>query len=378
MANTLDDLMPKILARGLTRLRNRLVMPSAINRDYSSDAARRGSTIDVPVPPTVSSRAVSPGVTPVAADGITETTVPIALDQWYEAPIAFTDKDRLETIDESVVMAIDAAVDALAEQVNSSIFGLYEEVYEYVGTAATTPFASNYALATEARKILNTNKAPLALRRMIIDPDAEEKATNLSTFADSSFSGDNGVITEGDIGRKVGFDWIMDQQVPTHTTVAATSGTIALDDSEARPIGTKTLHMDGFSVEPAAGDVFTIAGDDQTYTVVSSTTLAGTDSDVTFEPGLKVAIPAADGDEDVTFKATHVANLALHRDAFAVAIRPFLQPASDARVMTMVDPATNLPLRLEVSRQNKQDYWSFDLLWGVKAVRPELAVRVAG
>lgn len=71
-------------------------------------------------------------------------------------------------------------------------------------------------------------------------------------------------------------------------------------------------------------------------------------------------------------------NLAIHRDCFALAVRAFRDPASDANIMTMVDDVTGLPLRLEISRQNKQDYWSLDLLWGVKVIRPELGVRVLG
>lgn len=79
------------------------------------------------------------------------------------------------------------------------------------------------------------------------------------------------------------------------------AGTPHLDDSAARPIGTTTLHMDGFTVKPADGDHFTIAGDTQVYKVESATALVGTDSDVTFAPGLKIAIPAVDGNEVVTF-----------------------------------------------------------------------------
>lgn len=79
------------------------------------------------------------------------------------------------------------------------------------------------------------------------------------------------------------------------------AGASLLDDSIARPLGTTVLHMDGFTTKPGAGDLFTIAGDAQVYQVISSTVLVGTDSDVTFQPGLKVAIPAADGNEVVTF-----------------------------------------------------------------------------
>ncbi|WP_159104325.1 P22 phage major capsid protein family protein [Sneathiella glossodoripedis] len=71
-----------------------------------------------------------------------------------------------------------------------------------------------------------------------------------------------------------------------------------------------------------------------------------------------------------------------NRDAFAFANRPLAQSGAGAglgsQIMSMTDPQTGLSLRLEVSRQYKQVIWEFDILWGVKLVRPELAVRLAG
>jgi len=382
MANTLTDLMPKILARGLQRLRQRLVMPRAINRDFDPAPAERGQTVNVPKPPSVTTRDVSPGVTPAAAPDITENTVPITLDQWKEAPLAFTDKDRVETIDESVQMAIDAAVDALAEDVNSSVLGLYKEVFNFnenTGTAGTTPFASNYDESSEARKILNREKAPLPDRRMVIDPAAEENAINLSEFADSSFTQRDEVIIEGDIGRKLGFDWLMDQQIPTHTAGSLT-GDPTVSGAHSTGVSAVTIATDtDDTVALNEGDIINFAGDTQEYVVRADLDLGNsTSGDVSISPDLKVALSGGEA-VSMAVSADHVVNLAFHRDAFALAIRPFRAPAADnAQVLTMIDDVTGLPLRLEVTRQNKQDYWSFDLLWGVKTIRPELAVRVLG
>jgi len=379
MANTLDDLMPKILARGLMTLRKRLSLPALVNRSYEDEAARRGQTIDVPLPPAVQTRDVAPGVTPVAAPGIIEETVKIDLVNWKEVPIAFTDRDRLETIDDSVMMATDAAANALAEDVNGSIFATYTDVYSSVGTAGTTPFAADYAQATAARKALNNQKAPLQDRRMVIDPDAEENAINLSTFADSSFAASGSVIIEGDIGRKLGFDWVMDQQVPTHT-VGSLSSAPVVNGAHAAGVSTISITAAGTgTIALKAGDVINIAGDTQAYAVTADVNIANAASgSVSIRPDLQIATAGGEA-VSLAITADHVVNLGFNRDAFALAVRPLGQPrAPGTRVMTMVDSESGLPLRLEVSRQNKQDYWSFDILWGVKCVRPELAVRVMG
>ena len=84
----------------------------------------------------------------------------------------------------------------------------------------------------------------------------------------------------------------------------------------------------------------------------------------------------------VTVTPSHVVHLAFHRDAFALAMRPLSAGTQDLslgnQILSMTDAETGISLRLEISRQYKQTVWEFDVLWGVKLVRPELAVRIAG
>jgi hypothetical protein len=82
----------------------------------------------------------------------------------------------------------------------------------------------------------------------------------------------------------------------------------------------------------------------------------------------------------VTLKASHVVNLAFHRDAFAFANRPIADTEFKGgnEFMQVTDPQTRITLALEISRQYKQTVWEFSLLYGVKLVRPELGVRIAG
>ena len=65
-----------------------------------------------------------------------------------------------------------------------------------------------------------------------------------------------------------------------------------------------------------------------------------------------------------------------------LAVRPVpasgLEQGVGSRMMSVSDPETGLSLRLEVTRQYKQTMWEFDILWGVKLVRPELVVAIHG
>jgi len=215
----------------------------------------------------------------------------------------------------------------------------------------------------------------------VLDFDAEANALALSPFSDAEKVGSASVKIDGEIGRKFGIDWVADDAVVTHT-----AGTIAGDPSVTgvNAIGATSIDLTcdaDDTVNLLVGDIITFAGDTQTYAVITATGAIGNSSTgpVVISPALKVATT---GGEALSVKATHVVNLAFHRDAFAFANRPLAQSAADlqlgSRMLTMTDPQTGISLRLEVRRQYKQVVWEFDILWGAKLVRPELAVRIAG
>lgn len=378
MANSLSKVIPQLLAQGLMALREQAIMARLVNRGYEAMAGQKGSTITIPIPSAITATDVTPDKTPPTTADVSPTEVVLTLDQWKEAAFYLTDKDLMEVMAGTIPLQASEAIKAIVNVIDAKIFSMYKGVYGYAGTAGTTPFASDLTAYINARTVLFNQLAPVGDRRAVLNGDAEGNALMLRAFQDTSFGGGDGVIINGQIGKKVGADWYASQNVPTHTKGAA--GTALLDDSAARAVGIKALHMDGFTTKPSAGDIFTIAGDTQTYTVVSATDLVGTDSDVTFEPGLKVAIPAVDGNEAVTFKASHVVNMLFHRDAIAFGTRPLESEAQGLGniIQSAVDPVSGLTLRLEVSREHKRTRYSFDVLYGVQLVRPQLACRIAG
>lgn len=236
---------------------------------------------------------------------------------------------------------------------------------------------------TAMRKVLNKQLAPPGDRRVVIDPDAEANALDLRAFQDSSWRGDTAGIIEGQINRKFGFDWFMDQLVPTHTTGTLSNGsthTAKVNDA-SYTVGESTVDIDETTLTGTVveGDVFTVAGDNQTYTVTADATAAANAlAGMAFTPPSKVAWA---NEAVVTFQDSHVVNLGFHRDAFAFASRP-LEDVNNANLGSLIqsatDPVSGLSLRLEVSRQHKRINWSFDILYGAKLVRPELATRLAG
>ena len=373
MSNTLTSVIPTIFAQGLMALREQAVMARLVNTDFSREVSQQGNSVDVPIPSAITAQSVTAANTPPSTADIAPTSASIALSQWKEAPFQLSDKEMAEAVQGVVPSQVTEAIRSLANVVDSYVLGFYTKIYGYQGTAGTTPFAA-VGDATGARKILSNQIAPLDERRMVVDPDAEAAALALGAFLDASASGDANVVINGNIGRKLGFDWFMDQNIPTHTLGAA--GTWLVDQTDVAT-GDTGIHCDGATTTASVGDVFTVAGDTQTYTIVTSGALSTTDVDITFQPAAKVAWA---NNAAITWKATHVVNLAFNKDCFALATRPLAPAPEGTGVITMseVDPVSGLTLRLEITREYKRTRWAFDILYGAQCVRPELGCRVAG
>ena len=171
----------------------------------------------------------------------------------------------------------DEAVRSLANNVDSYILGLYTGIYSQAGTAGTTPFASDLTDWTSgARSKLNTFKALMDDRAVVLDADAEGSAIGNRGLQDASWRGTTEGIVFGDIGYALGASWHLDQNVPTHTTGSPSSWLV---NTASSSIGDTTVPIDTGSGTPAEGDIFTVAASTQQFVVVSYAT-----STITFQP----------------------------------------------------------------------------------------------
>jgi len=410
MANDLSAIMHKILAKGVVTLREQCMMIRLVNTDYEAEAKEKGDRIDIPVPVAVGTRDVTPGVTAPTPVDTTPTKVQVVLDQWKQTdPFHLTDKDLVEIDRNEHFMPgqMGEAIKSLANLVNQYLHSLYvndsQGVYGFHGTPGTTPFnaTDGTSSATGVRKVLHRQLCPRSGRRAVLDFDAGANALDLEAFRSAEKVMSKDVVIEGEIGRKYGIDWFEDDHVSTHTagTIADASAgrTCAVNNASGYAAGIDTINVNNGAEASVTGtivrgDIISFASHDQTYCVVSNTGSAqfnDTTKEYTFATnaiaGLKFypALTTAVADNDViTVKATHVVNLAFHRDAFAFGSRPLLGATSEFQLGSLMvaaqDPLTGLALRLEVKRQHKQVSWEFDVLYGGLLVRPQLCARLGG
>jgi len=379
MANTFTNLLPVMFAQALETLREACWMPRLVNVDHADTPAGIGDTVNMTIPGSAVVSDVTAGASAVTPPDSAPSKVSITLNRWRKAGYFLTDKEAGEIFSGIRPGLQTEAVRALANDVNAFILGKYLKVYGYAGVAGTTPFGgSNLADAAAVRKVLHKQLAPFEDRRLVLDPDAEEKG--LVLLANAALTGEGATVVTGAIGRRLGFDWFMDQQVPKHTAGTITTG-LAAKAATAVAAGLKTFVATTAASTGACalktGDIVVIAGQTQpTFVLTADATQASAATDVTlaFEPALDTALV---GGEAITVKATHRVNLGFNKNAFAFASRRLTSQASD-RMMSIADPVSGVVLRLEMIRQNKQDYAEFDILCGAECVRPALAARLAG
>ena len=265
----------------------------------------------------------------------------------------------------------------LAQKIDTDIMGLYK--YVPFSSNVGTPGSVMEALAdvADVRKTLNKNQAPLSNRYLVMDPDAEAKLLVLDAIAGADKSGDTRALREANMGRIMGFDMYMSQNVQSHTRgtwhdqTPQVSGTPA---AGATTITVKNLTQSNHSIN--IGDTFTMATTPGQYCVVGKAVTASEASSTTHEidiyPGLEVQ---GTNSEAITVLADHTASLAFHKNAFAFVNRPMALPMGGANGAVENFEGLSIRATMGYTMSSKKNTISFDILYGVKVLQPELAAR---
>ena len=383
MANTITNVLPKLLAQGVLALRQNTVLPRLVNRSYESMAAQKGSVINIPIPSAIAARDVTPSITMNSNVDSAPTVALVTLDFWKEAPFQMSDNDFMSADPSFVPMQASEAVKSLANAVDSYLSGKHTGIFGMAGTPGSSPFNASLNMASRLAMLLDRQLAPVQDRRAVIDPIAKENLLINSAVLQADQRGDQGGIILGSIGTKLGFDWYMNQNLVRYTPGTGwASGNIASTVGGA--VGDTTLNIINATAsgQIKVGDIFSLTADTSShqYVVTVTNTISATvQVAVTFYPGLKTTV--ATGATLIVVSAVYTVNLGFHRDAFAWASRPLAGAGITSAgnvFQAPTDDVSGLALRLELSRQYKQDTYSFDILGGGNLIRAELAAKVAG
>ncbi len=385
MANDLQDLLDTvIMPLALPVLRENTRMPALVNRDYDAEAAEQNQTIRVPLPQDLGDAQDMNPATGSTSTDLADPKVDITLDNWKYKQFQMTDKEMRETVTGGVLpSAAESAVKALANNINLALLNLYKDIPSHSGTAGTTPTTAADIIA--ARKVAQRNLFPQDQRRMVIDLEAE--ANFLDVFKKVNETGDTNALRMASLGTLFGLESFADQLVPAHTAGTMNDATALINGAVAAGATSVAIDGAGASETLLTGDILEFAGVTDAvgnaipFVVTADATADGGGAFASVSISPAVPTGGIADNAAVTKYDSHTPNLVFHRNAFCLAMRTLSDEMSEnSTISAQQDPISGIPLRLETWREpgKATRYWRFDILYGVKTLRQELAVRMFG
>lgn len=382
---------------------NNLGFTKTINREYDSSFAQSGAKIGTTLRIRKPARVVPAAGPAYSQQNFYEDYTNLTVNTQQFVGLQFTSSEMTMSLDDFSNRVLSPAMVALANKVDLDGLALYSSIYNQVGTAGSTP--STITAILQAGQKLNENACPIDGNRYVcLNPAGEAgMVAGLSgLFNDSATVGQQYV--RGQMGRGLGFNFLMDQNVASHTTggrATATSLTVTDVATDSSVVKIKT---DAGTWAFVAGDVISFAsvnavnpltyastGSAKQFVITAATIATTTGVNVSISPaittsnanGLKnvTALPA-DG-AAVTFSSGSAAtayaqNLAYHKEAFCLA-------TADLEIPQGVDMASRaamdgVSLRIVRAYDPRSDAFitRADVLYGWAAVRPEWACRITG
>jgi len=382
MANVLGIYNPLFYANeGLIHLQKALGMASRVHRGYDAErkSFAKGETINIRRPSTFTAQNA-----PSTAQDVLTGSVQLKLDFWKEVKFTLTDKELAFTTEKIIEDHIEPAAYALADDIDQKLCALYADIpWHYDLNAAP---GSVIADITEPYRVLFVNNVPMSDSGRVsfmVDGVMQSNLMANAAFSQWSGAGQTGVDVQrrGSLGDRFGFGFHANQNVRSHVKGTASTGTLAVNVAALK--GATTMGIDAASVTGTLvpGDTFVIAGNAQRYAITNTVTAAtNAFAGVQFTPAL--VVDAADNAVVTASLDDHTANLAYHRNAFAIAMAPLPEHGAElgSRVATVTDPRTQLSLRSRVfyMPDTSEVKVALDVLYGVKTLDPNLAVRARG
>lgn len=404
---------PSMIAKeALMQLENNCVLANRVHREYRKEfTGGQGSTVAIRRPVKFN---VSNGATAVVQD-TEEKTTNIVVDQRRHVAWDFTTEQLTLSIEEYSERYIKPAVIALANDVDVSIANLYNTVWNQVGTIGTTP--ANYAAIAAAAQRLDEMAVESSPRSMVVNPAAAYAVAGNQATLEAVGDVRKTAYEESMVGRVAKFDMFSTQNIATHQvgplggTPLVNGGSQAVTYAAAAGNSwSQSFAIRGWTAAAAlrlrAGDVFTIANVfavnpvprtgakmqmpylQQFVVTANASSDASGNMTATISPpiitsGPQQTVSAAPADGAAitvvgTANAQFPVNMGFHKNAFALVTVPLEMP--DSAPFKARENYKGLSIRVikDYDFTSDVERIRLDILYGVKAIYPDLATRLAG
>lgn len=407
MANTL--ITPSIIAKeALFHLENNVIMGQNVHRQYKKEFVKIGDSVTIRKP-----------VKFIATDGaartnqdVIEETTSIVINQRKHVSWNFSTQDLTLTIEEYAERYIKPAMIVLANTIDRALCVTgAQNFFNTSGTPGTTP--ADFTALAETAQVMDEEPVPDdGMRKLVLNPAARwAMADGLGgTGSGGIFNADivHGMVRRGRLGMLANFDIYGDQNIAVHTVGTWTGAPLVNDAAFAND--TDVVAFDGMvGAQVGAlvvGDVFTIdgvnsvndvskedTGNLQEFVVTADVTTAAGAGSATVYPVLNdgttastaayqtvTALPADDAPITIlgTAATGYPQNLAFHQNALALVTIPLELP--DSAVFKARADWRGYSIRVikDYDIDTDDEIIRLDILFGTKAIYPELGVRLQG
>lgn len=365
MPNTL--LTPDIIAReALIVLENNMVMANLVHRDYSDEFAQVGDTITVRKPAKFTAKNFTGTI---SRQDATEGSVAVKIDRHRDVSFDVTSKEMTLDIRDFSAQLLSPAMRAIAQAVDEDLLNEAANVSASVtGTASPT----NLADIANLSKTMDIAKVPLDMRRLVLNPTHKYRYALTDNLSKVAYAGSGETLRNAELGRVYTLDTYMDQNCPD--TLAATAGTA----TTYKVSGTKGAVVVALSSVSAAtatvkkGDGFILGGYRYHFTA-DATAVSSAVAEVGIDAELVADYTNADA-----YLLNKPHSLAFHRNALALVTRPLALPMGASKAAIVSHDGLGIRVVYGYDQDTKKDTVSLDIIYGIKTLDADMAVKLVG
>lgn len=393
MANTI--LTPTAVTREALRiLHAKAKFIGSINRQYDDQYAKKGAKIGndlkikLPNQYTVRTGAV------LAVQNTVEESVTLSVATQKGVDLNFTSEELTMDLDSFSKQILDPAMARLASEIEKDAYSMYKQVYNMVDSDAA---ALDMLDVLDAKTIMDENLTPEDDNRTVqLKPRHVPKLINdvKSLFHDSAAL--KSQYREGMLGRMGGFDFYQNTHATDHTsgTAAKTTGYTVNGATQSGA----TITIQSGSTTFLIGDVVTFAGCNavhpetkvslgylQKFVVTADSGANATSlaiSPTMVVSGAKQNVSGYPTDTGAVVKVgagaseTLNTSMAYHKDAFTFATADLIMPSGVDFSSRQVLDGISMRIVRQYDINNDQFPCRLDVLYGYKAIRPQMACRI--
>ena len=399
MANT--RITPtNVTRKALQILHQKLNFVGNINRQYDDSYKGGDAAVKGKFGPTLKIRqpneyTVRSGINMSVQDDVEQTT-DLTASTVKGVDLNFSSTELALELDDFADRIIEPAMAVLAANIEADALSMYKDVYNLVdGDGAAFGFDS----VANAKTSLVNMLAPMSSRSMLLNPGHANKFIKDTKGLFQSSDNIAKQYRDGVIGKTSGFSMYENTLLVPHTTGTAAKTTTYTVNGAVTTNGTAAVTVATGTTTFKKGDVFTVAGCFRVHPETKASTgvlqqfvvtadYAGGAGSVTFAPAVYtstgrqnvVAAGMANGSAIVKVGAgaseTLDQSLAFHENAFTFVTADLPLPDGVDWAKREVFDGISMSMVRDFTIADRSFPCRIDVLYGYKAIRPQLATRV--